>query len=77
MAEIKPLDPFEMRDHEELKRITSLASKIFAVIEETGYGYGDVMCALKSIESHYEKKGCDLMNSVSIQKVAEFGGLLS
>ena len=58
--------------------MATLANKILTVIEvETDYSYQDVMRALDSIKKNYEKKGSDLLNSVSIQEVAKFGGLLN
>lgn len=46
------------------------------MIEQKDCTYGEVMCALDAIRKNYEKKGCDLLESTSIQKIAEFGGLL-
>ena len=58
--------------------MTTLANKIIPIIEvETDYTYQDVMRVLDSIKKNYEKKGSDLLNSVSIQEVAKFGGLLN
>ena len=64
--------------HKETVRIATLTNKILTVIEvETDYTYQDVMRALDLIKKNYEKKGSDLLNSVSIQEVAKFGGLLN
>ena len=64
--------------HEEEVKMATLTNKILAVIEvETDYTYQDVMRALDSIKKNYEKKSSDLLNSVSIQEVAKFGGLLN
>lgn len=58
--------------------MTTLANKIIPIIEvETDYTYQDVMRALDSIKKNYEKKCSDLLNSVSIQEVAKFDGLLN
>mgnify|MGYP006976484623 CR=1 FL=1 len=58
--------------------MTTLANKIIPIIEvETDYTYQDVMRALDLIKKNYEKKGGDLLNDVSIQEVAKFGGLLN
>ncbi len=61
---------------EEVAHMTELIDKIVVLIEETGYSYQAVMRALEAIKSNYEKKGHDLLNSINIQKVAEFNGLL-
>ena len=58
--------------------MTTIANKIIPIIEvETDYTYQDVMRALDLIKKNYEKKGGDLLNDVSIQEVAKFGGLLN
>ena len=63
--------------HQEAVKMTTLANKIIPIIEvETDYTYQDVMRALDLIKKNYEKKGGDLLNDVSIQEVAKFGGLL-
>ena len=72
------MDKIEQMSHEEAMKMTTLANKILTVIEvETDCTYQDVMRVLDSIKKNYEKKGSDLLNSVSIQEVAEFGGLLN
>lgn len=72
------MDKIELMSHKEAAKMTALANKILAVIEvETDYTYQDVMRALDSIKKNYEKKGSDLLNSVSIQEVAKFDGLLN
>ena len=59
------------------KRRMNLVDRIFEVIElDTICTYKDVMCALDYIKNNYEKKGNDLLNSVNIQEVAKYGGLL-
>lgn len=64
--------------HQEAVKMTTLANKIIPIIEvETDYTYQDVMRALDLIKKNYEKKGGDLLNDVSIQEVAKFGGLLN
>lgn len=71
------MDKIEQMSHKEAVKFATLANKILTVIEwETDYTYQDVMRALDSIKKNYEKKGGDLLNSVSIQEVAKFGGLL-
>lgn len=71
-VEIEPMS------HKETVKMATLTNKILTVIEvETDYTYQDVMRALDSIKKNYEKKGSDLLNSVSIQEVAKFGGLLN
>lgn len=68
----------EKMSHEEAVRMATLTNKILAVIEmETDYTYQDVMRVLDSIKKNYEGKGSGLLNSVSIQEVAKFGGLLN
>ena len=72
------MDKIEQMSHEEAMKMATLANKIRTVIEvETDCTYQDVMRVLDSIKKNYEKKGSDLLNSVSIQEVAEFGGLLN
>lgn len=71
-------EKIEPMSHGEAVKMATLTNKILAVIEvETDYTYQDVMRALDSIKRNYEKKGSDLLNSVSIQEVAKFGGLLN
>lgn len=61
----------------EAKRRVELVNKLLVAIEvETNYTYQDVICALDEIKRFYTEKGCDLLNSVSIQDVAKFGALL-
>jgi len=67
----------EYTSREEAERITALIGKIFVSIEETSCSYRDVICALDAVKSNYERKGSSLLDSISIQKVAEFGGLLN
>lgn len=72
------MDKIETMSHKEAVKMATLTNKILTVIEvETDYTYQDVMRALDLIKKNYEKKGCDLLNSVSIQEVAKFGGLLN
>ncbi len=72
------MEKIEQMSHKEAVKMTTLTNKILAVIEvETDYTYQDVMRALDSIKKNYEKKGGDLLNSVRIQEVAQFGGLLN
>lgn len=72
------MDKIEPMSHKETVKMATLTNKILTVIEvETDYTYQDVMRALDSIKKNYEKKGSDLLNSVSIQEVAKFGGLLN
>lgn len=72
------MDKIEPMSHKEAVKMATLTNKILTVIEaETDYTYQDVMRALDSIKKNYEEKGCDLLNSVSIQEVAKFGGLLN
>lgn len=66
----------EKMSREEAEHMTDLANKLLVLIEETGYSYHDVMRALDSIKNNYKKKGRDFLNSINIQKVAEFGSLL-
>lgn len=61
---------------EEMHRVMGLVKEILCVIEKDKYNYRDVMDALDSIKENYEKKGCDLLNNVSIQEVASFERLL-
>lgn len=72
------MDKIEQMSHKEAVKMATLTNRILTVIEvETDYTYQDVMRALDSIRKNYEKKGSDLLNSVSIQEVAKFGGLLN
>ena len=72
------MEKIEQMSHKEAVKMTTLTNKILAIIEvETDYTYQDVMRALDSIKKNYEKKGGDLLNSVRIQEVAQFGGLLN
>lgn len=74
----KKMDKIEQMSHKEAVKMATLTNRILTVIEvETDYTYQDVMRALDSIRKNYEKKGSDLLNSVSIQEVAKFGGLLN
>jgi hypothetical protein len=47
-----------------------------AIEEEKDCTYQDVMCVIDSVKMNYEKKGLDLLNNSSIQKIAEIGALL-
>lgn len=77
-ADKKEVREIEPMSHKEAVKMATLTNKILTVIEvETDYTYQDVMRALDSIKKNYEKKGSDLLNSVSIQEVAKFGGLLN
>jgi hypothetical protein len=74
----RKVDKIEPMRHKEAVKMATLTNKILTVIEvETDYTYQDVMRVLDSIKKNYEKKGSDLLNSVSIQEVAKFGGLLN
>ena len=74
----RKVDKIELMSHQEAVKMTTLANKIIPIIEvETDYTYQDVMRALDLIKKNYEKKGGDLLNDVSIQEVAKFGGLLN
>lgn len=74
----RKVDKIEPMSHKEAVKMATLTNKILTVIEvETDYTYQDVMRVLDSIKKNYEKKGSDLLNSVSIQEVAKFGGLLN
>ncbi len=71
------MDGIEQMSHGEAVKMADLTNRILTAIEaETDYTYQDVMRALDSIKTNYVKKGNDLLNSVSIQEVAKFGGLL-
>ncbi len=70
-------DELERMSHEEAKRMGELINKICIVIHYGDYTYQDVMRALDSIKKNFVKKGNDLLNSVSIQEVEKFGGLLN
>lgn len=68
----------EKMSREEAERMSNLINKICVVIEkETDYTYQDVIRSLDSIKKNYEKKSRDLLNSVSIQEISKFGGLLN
>lgn len=72
------VNKIEPMSHKEAVKMATLTNKILTVIEaETDYTYQDVMRALDLIKKNYEKKGSDLLNSVRIQEVAQFGGLLN
>lgn len=72
------MDELERMSHEEAKKATELVTKIAVVIEkETDYTYQDVMRALNMIEKNYEKKSKDFLNSVKIQEISRYGGLLN
>lgn len=74
----KEVEKVEQMSYKEAAKMATLTNKILVAIEvETDYTYQDVMRALDSIKKNYEKKGSDLLNSVSIQEVAKFGGLLN
>ena len=52
--------------HKEAVKMATLTNKILTVIEvETDYTYQDVIRVLDSIKKNYEKKGSDLLNSIS------------
>ena len=53
-----------------------LICKIAVAIEEEGCTYKEAIYALGELEKYYERKGRNLLDSISIQKVAAFGGLL-
>ena len=68
---------YERTSKETIQRINRMISKIVEAIEnEPECTYEDAMHVLECVKNNYEKKGSDLLNSVDIQKVAEFGGLL-
>lgn len=72
------VDELERMSHEEAKKATELVAKIAVAIEkETDYTYQDVMRALNMIEKHYERKSKDFLNSIKIQEISRYGGLLS
>ena len=74
----RKVDKIEPMSHKEAAKMATLTNKILTVIEvETDYTYQDVMRALDLIKKNYEKKGSALLNSVRIQEVAQFGGLLN
>ena len=77
MKQEMKMEELEKVSPEETKRTMNLADRIFSVIElNTDCTYKDVMRALDYIKCNYEKKGSDLLNSVSIREVAKHGGLL-
>ena len=61
---------------EDAEQMSALACKITAVIEETGYTYGNVIRAMDAVKENYQRKGCDLLSSIRIQEVAAFGAVL-
>ncbi len=69
------MERFETK--EESERFGRLVGKIAVVIEESGYTYREVLRAMDALRRNYEKKGNDLLNNLSIQEVAKYGGLLN
>lgn len=68
---------YERTTKETIQRINRMINGVVLVIEnEPECTYEDAMHVLECVKSNYQKKGGDLLNSVNIQKVAEFGGLL-
>lgn len=68
----------EKMSRKDAERSMNLINNIFTVIEaEKNYTYQDVIRALEAVKRNYERNGKNLLNSVSIQEVAKFGGLLN
>lgn len=68
---------YEKTSKETIQRMNRMISKIVEAIEnEPECTYEDAMHVLECVKNNYQKKGSDLLNSVDIQKVAEFRGLL-
>lgn len=68
---------YRMTNRKTAERTCRMCDGIAAVIEkEPDCTYEDVMYVLDSMKNNYLTKGNNLLNSTSIQKVAEFGGLL-
>lgn len=68
---------YERTSKETIQRVSRIVNKIVMAIEnEPECTYEDAMYTLDCVKSNYQKKGSNLLNSVNIQKVAEFGGLL-
>lgn len=68
---------YERAPKETIQRINRMIGGIVEAIEnEPECTYEEAMHVLDCVKDNYQKKGSGLLNSVNIQKVAEFGGLL-
>lgn len=67
---------FRTADRNKAIRARDLMNSILLAIEKSDCTYGEVICALDVVKENYEKKGNDLLDDTSIQKVASYKCLL-
>lgn len=67
---------FRTADKNKAIRVRNLMNSILLAIEKDACTYGEVVYALEAVKENYEKKGNDLLNDTSIQKVASYNGLI-
>lgn len=67
---------FKTADRNKALRIRDLMNNLLLVIEKSDCTYREVICVLDVVKENYEKKGNDLLDDTSIQKVASYNGLL-
>lgn len=59
---------------EHVRRVGRLISDIAGVIESGDYTYKEAMQAMDDLRNHYEKQSRNLVDGVSIKKVAAYSG---
>lgn len=67
---------FKTADRNKALRVRDLMNNLLLAIEKSGCTYREVICVLDVVKENYEKKGNDLLDDTSIQKVASYNGLL-
>lgn len=67
---------FKTADRNKALRVRNLMNNLLLAIEKSDCTYREVICVLDVVKENYEKKGSDLLDDTSIQKVASYNGLL-
>ncbi|MFR3659241.1 MAG: hypothetical protein ACLTWK_13355 [Eisenbergiella sp.] len=67
---------FKTADRNKALRVRNLMNNLLLAIEKSDCTYREVICVLDVVKENYEKKGNDLLDDMSIQKVASYNGLL-
>lgn len=67
---------FKTADRNKALRVRDLMNNLLIAIEKSDCTYREVICALDVVKENYEKKGNDLLDDTSIQKVASYNCLL-
>lgn len=67
---------FKTADRNKALRVRDLMNNLLIAIEKSDCTYREVICVLDVVKENYEKKGNDLLDDTSIQKVASYNGLL-